>query len=450
MSNPTRSIFATLDLGTTGIKGALWGPRGGLVLNARTPAPVVQTEDTGRAWQSWHVYAQKIVAVVQSLMRAKPANTWAALGITTQRGTVLGLDADGRPCTELISWLDGSGEADRLTAHGAPANARVSSLMSIIAESLGHSAIDTSQTCPPEAHTVHRPRPTIHPPGHLLEAHPVADGPLTGIPKGLPVILAGGDKHCEMLGVMPALDPQQAALSLGTAISLGWWVPPGEKTHAEDVPAFVTPTIFDGWQQVEVGLPGGGSAFRWLQEVLRWSPETPGACFDGPPEVDWPVCVPDFWGRFGVPGARGGWVGIGPDVPPELLAWSWMEGVLWTLERAAAAHRAEPLTDVWLCGGGASWAPWSLWGPALLGGCWHQMQGDDAGLIGVARVMRMVLETGVGGDGFAKAARRYKVMSGASSTAASWSVELLAERRGRFEAAVQALSTASGAGALRG
>ena len=57
--------------------------------------------------------------------------------------------------------------------------------------------------------------PDLVPPGGRLGAISPAAAELTGIPVGLPLIAAAGDKACEVLG-SGALDPHVGAISLGT------------------------------------------------------------------------------------------------------------------------------------------------------------------------------------------------------------------------------------------
>ena len=61
--------------------------------------------------------------------------------------------------------------------------------------------------------------PELVPPGGRLGAITAAAAELTGIPVGLPMIAAAADKACEVLGA-GALDPSIGALSYGTTATL--------------------------------------------------------------------------------------------------------------------------------------------------------------------------------------------------------------------------------------
>ena len=61
--------------------------------------------------------------------------------------------------------------------------------------------------------------PELVPPGGLLGTISAAASEATGIPAGLPLIAAAGDKACEVLG-SGALEPHIGAISLGTTASI--------------------------------------------------------------------------------------------------------------------------------------------------------------------------------------------------------------------------------------
>lgn len=345
-----------LDVGTTSVKAAVWrvGPDGldGLqdlpAATARLPLPPVQH------WQGLPV--QDVEGVARVAEAALEALDLAGLDLnvafTTQRDTLLLVDAVGRPLTPLLSW--------RERRHLADAESR-QWLLSSAAPEVGDGP-DPPRPLPLEQWLLHRWRSGI---------------PVPGLRGTIPVY-AGGDKNCEYLalGATPHR-PSRAVISLGSAISLG--VAMAAKHPPVPVPGTViTPAAGSaasgaqrGAWNVETGILSGMPGLEEaaaLAGVEAWGGPIPATSEDA-----W-ICIPWFGGALDNPDARGGvWLAApsgsvrtdpsGPRAPglpgltPPRLARVWAQGV--AAELARLAPRVEQVTgvsirDVRVTGGGVA------------------------------------------------------------------------------------------------
>jgi sugar (pentulose or hexulose) kinase len=285
------------------------------------------------------------VPVVAALNRA---DLNVEVAFTTQRDTLLLVDAVGRPLTPLLSWRERRHLAD------------------------------------PEA------RRRLFPPGGCRGEEPPGDPlpleqwllmrwregiPVSGVERAR-ARYAGGDKNCEYLalGATPQ-DPSLAVVSLGSAITLG--VAMAAARAPVPVPgAVVSPAAGQGedgsagWN-VETGILSG---MQGLAEAAALAGVDPwGGALPETPETAW-VCVPWFGGALDDLDARGGvWAAARPGsvrthpsglpangpagLTPPRLARVWAQGV--AAELARLVPRVEEVTgvsirEVRVTGGGVS------------------------------------------------------------------------------------------------
>jgi sugar (pentulose or hexulose) kinase len=354
---PPLSLAVGLDIGTTSVKAALWrvGPHGldGLrdppLATARLHLPPLQR------WQGLPVQdAEETARVAEAAVAALGLAAWdravpevAALdradlnlevAFTTQRDTLLMVDALGRPLTPLLSW--------RERRHLEDAESRQQLLSSAALEQ----EAGTRDLLPLqlEQWLLHRWRTGVQVPG------------LRGTIPGY----AGGDKNCEYLalGAVPH-HPSVAVISLGSAITLGVAVSavrppvpvPGTVVSFAAGEPRDAPLAWNVETGILSGMPGLEEAAA-LAGVEVWEGPIPGT-----PEAAW-VCIPWFGGalddleaRGGVwPAVRPGSVRIEPSGPsatgglagltPPRLARVWAQGV--ATELARLAPRVEEVTGV--------------------------------------------------------------------------------------------------------
>ena len=97
-----------IDNGTQTVRALLFDPRGNLLAKERVPIEPYYSTAPGLAEQDPAVFWNALCAACQGLFKQKgvDASSIAAVSLTTQRSTVINLDADGKPLRPAIVWLD--------------------------------------------------------------------------------------------------------------------------------------------------------------------------------------------------------------------------------------------------------------------------------------------------------------------------------------------------------
>jgi len=105
-------LLLGLDVGTTATKAFLFDREGHLQAMAShaygliTPQPGWVEQDPETLWSA-------VVAVLRAVAAAlRPADRLLALAQSSQGGTTIPLDADGRPLGNALSWMDGRAQAE--------------------------------------------------------------------------------------------------------------------------------------------------------------------------------------------------------------------------------------------------------------------------------------------------------------------------------------------------
>ncbi len=360
------NTWVGVDLGTSWAKAAAWGPEGHRVAQARVPMPPVQS-----GVQDALGVREAGEAVVRALGISGPIR----LAWTTQRDTVVLVDADGVPVSPLLSWrVRGDGRwasrwADRWADRPRDPSVTTTSLEGWVAEIWREGIPGLDLTFGQCTH-------------------------------------AGGDKNCEYHGLGVGLGaPGVAGLSFGSAIAMGMAIARGGRgargaVEVEDrvgLPAGVVRSSGVGatgepvWH-LETGILSGMGGLNELLAALGfppWEGPLPELRGDRDPGLARLRCVPHFGGALDDLGARprlllvrdevgGGEVDLlaegalqgGDDLHTVALdaaevARAWVQGVVAELARlrpgleAAAGH---PLAELRVAGGGVQAGDW---GPHL-------------------------------------------------------------------------------------
>jgi sugar (pentulose or hexulose) kinase len=264
-----------VDVGTQSARALLFDPAGTLVARAKIPYAPYVAPHPGWAENDPELYWGAVGEACRALM-ADPAvhvDAIAGLALTTQRSTVIVTDRDGRPLRPAMVWLDqrrteglpriggvaglafralrvdgtvasfqAECEANWLRAHepatwaqtahylllsGFLTHRLVGRFVDADASQVGYLPFDyrrrrwaASRDWKWQAARIERDMlPDLVPTGDVLgELTPAAAAHL-GLPAGLPVIAAGADKACEVLG-SGCLAPHVGALSFGTTATI--------------------------------------------------------------------------------------------------------------------------------------------------------------------------------------------------------------------------------------
>lgn len=292
------ALLLAIDIGTTGVRAALFDPRGALVADANAsaapdaPEPGWAEADPERWWRV-------TCRLVSELANQAPLSDVAAVAVAGQAPTAVLVDDRGEVVMPAILWLDTRAHAEAralgsqayylgpklawIAKHRREALARTRFVLqshAFVAQRLtGAVATDpsTAALCAPLFDLAARTwredacaaigiSPTVLPP--VRAAHEVlgevtaAAAKATGLRAGTPVVVGGGDFAAATLGA-GVIEEGEACLMLGTAGNL--LVPrstPG--TDPRLINAHHVGT--DAWLSLGGTLSGG--AQEWLRHAL--------------------------------------------------------------------------------------------------------------------------------------------------------------------------------------
>ena len=264
-----------IDNGTQSVRALLFDPRGNLLAKERVPIEPYFSTAPGLAEQDPAVFWNALCAACKGLFKQKGVDpsSIAAVALTTQRSTVLNLDADGKPLRPAIVWLDqrrteglppvgglwgaafkvagasetvaylqAEAEANWLSTHqpemwkatrhyvflsGYLVHLLTGRFVDSVGSTVGYVPFDyKTQRWAASSDWKWQAIPLdpallveLVPQGQELGRITPRAAEETGIPIGLPLIAAAADKACEIIGA-GALDPSIACLSYGTTATI--------------------------------------------------------------------------------------------------------------------------------------------------------------------------------------------------------------------------------------
>ena len=272
---PTGDLFLAIDNGTQSVRALVFDAQGALIDRAGIPLQPPVAPRHGWAEQDPDYFWDKVCATCQTLWqqgRVKP-DELAGLAITTQRGTVVNLDAAGKPLRPAILWMDqrrteglapirglwGAGfrlrgatdlvarlqadaEANWIKVHQPDIWRKTHKFLLLsgyltyrfcghfvdsVGAQVGYLPFDYKrlawsnrwdwkwQSLPIRREQL----PDLRPPAAQLGQVTREAAAATGLPAGLPIIAGGADKACEVLGT-GALEPHVGCLSFGTSATV--------------------------------------------------------------------------------------------------------------------------------------------------------------------------------------------------------------------------------------
>ena len=104
----TRDLLLAIDNGTQSLKAMIFDPAGQLLAISKKEFSPYYSPHPGWAEQDPAVFWQALCDVCNGLWQDKAVdrNSLAGVALTTQRATVINVDAAGQPLRPAILWLD--------------------------------------------------------------------------------------------------------------------------------------------------------------------------------------------------------------------------------------------------------------------------------------------------------------------------------------------------------
>ena len=306
-----------IDCGTQSLRALVIDPTGGIVARARVPyEPYVSTRP-GWAEQDPEIWWRALGEAVRRVL-AEPTvrrDALAGVALTTQRASVVAVDAAGDPLRPAIVWLDQRrteglppiggptglafrvlGVRDTVAAFQADAEvnwirrhepdvwARTAGFLFVsgfltrrlvgrqvdsVASQVGYVPFDYKRlrwsptgdwkwTVAPVDPAM---LPELVPPGGRLGEITSTAAEATGLPVGLPLIAAAADKACEVLGA-GALAPTIGAISYGTTATFNTT----QRRYVEAIPLIPPyPAAVPGAYSLEIQVMRGFWMVEWFK-----------------------------------------------------------------------------------------------------------------------------------------------------------------------------------------
>jgi len=311
-----------IDLGTQSVRALVFDAQGNIVAKSKVPQVPYVSPHPGWAEQDPAYYWHRLCEACQTLWSSGNVAKDAIAGVTvtTQRSTVINLDAQGEPLRPAIVWLDQrrvtgepavgglwgllfrvSGMAGTVAHLQADAEANwirrhqpeiwaathkylflsgflTHRLTGRYADSIGsqvgyvpfdYKALTWSKSWDWKWQAVPmdpRVLPELVPPASQLGTVTASAAEATGIPVGLPLIAAAADKACEVIGA-GALQPHVGCLSYGTTATIN-------TTHSryhEVIPLIPPyPSAVPDRYSVEIGIYRGYWMVSWFKEEFGY------------------------------------------------------------------------------------------------------------------------------------------------------------------------------------
>ena len=327
-----KDLILAIDNGTQSLKALLFHAKGDLLFKERVPFRPYVSPYPGWAEQDPNLFWRALCQACEGLWRQEGVDREriAGVAITTQRGTVVNVDKNGRPLRPAILWLD------QRKTYGLPAVGglwgalfRVAGISRTVAYLQAEAEANWIRTHQPEiwdrthkylllsGYLTYRltgrfvdsvgcqvgyvpfdykrlkwawsrdwkwkavpvdpdQLPALIPPGGILGSITREAEKESGIPAGLPLVAAAADKACEVIG-SGSLDPSVGCISYGTTATIN-------VTHDRYLEAIRLippyPSAVQGRYSMEVQIFRGFWMVNWFKEEFGY-PECRQAELDG-------------------------------------------------------------------------------------------------------------------------------------------------------------------------
>jgi sugar (pentulose or hexulose) kinase len=333
---PESTILA-IDNGTQSVRALLFDLHGNIVAKAQVHLEAYFSTHPGWAEHDPEDYWQAVCTACQRLWQENPGvrDTVQGVAVTTQRGTMINLGADGQPLRPAITWLDqrrtntvppisllwqsafklagvshtinyfrGEAEANWIKAH-QPAiweqtrqyvmlsgylNHRLCGrFVDSVGSQVGYLPFDYKRLAWAgprdwkwQALAV-KPEwlPELVAPGTRMGAITPQAGAATGIPVGTPLLAAAADKACEVIGA-GCREPHIGCLSYGTTATINT-----TSSRYLEVTPFIPPypSAIPGAYSTEVQIFRGYWMVNWFKEQFGHPEQHQSSALGVPPEA---------------------------------------------------------------------------------------------------------------------------------------------------------------------
>ena len=313
-----KSYLLAIDNGTQSVRALLFDLQGNLVDKAQVTIDSYQSPEPGWMENDPEAFWQSLCQACQKLWASTPIakSDIAGMVITTQRGSTMALDKEGKPLRPAMIWLDQrradrtpplswwweaafaaigmrktirffqrEAEANWIAQHQPELWAKTDKFLLLsgylnyrftgrfvdsVASQVGYLPFDYKKGCWAGKHDWKWQSMPVTP--AMLPELVAAGTPIgrvsaqaahdTGIPEGLPVIAGAADKACEVIGA-GCLTPDIACLSYGTAATVNTTTP----RYLEATP-FIPPyqAAIPGHYNTEIQITRGFWMVSWFKE----------------------------------------------------------------------------------------------------------------------------------------------------------------------------------------
>jgi sugar (pentulose or hexulose) kinase len=376
VAGQSEKYLLAIDNGTQSVRAMLFDANGTLAAKSKVDIEPYTSRQPGWAEQDAEYFWSSLCTACRQLWSQEvvPRSAIGAVSVTTQRATVINVDADGEPLRPAIVWLDQREQIDLpsmgafglllgllgrkgvvdqfrtqaeaswiaaqqpdiwkkthkfLLLSGYHSYRLTGRYVDAVSSQVGYLPFDyqnlgwagkrdwTWRALPIRAGML----PELHPAGATLGHISERAERETGIPAGLPLISSGSDKACEVLG-SGALSPDTGSLSYGTTATINVTT----ARYLEPIPPYPAyPAVVPGSYNAEVSVQRGYWLVSWFarefglreRQLAVQQGTTPEALFDElltavPPGSEGLVVHPYWTAGAGAPGpeARGAIVGF--------------------------------------------------------------------------------------------------------------------------------------------
>jgi sugar (pentulose or hexulose) kinase len=293
-----KDLLLAIDNGTQSLKALIFDLQGQLLAKELVPFEPYFSEQPGWAEQDPDVFWNALCRACQGLWQQHQEYKAriAGMALTTQRGTVVNVDKNGRPMRAAMLWLD-----QRKTHELPPVSGwwglifGLAGLKKTVAYLQSEAEANWIATYQPEIwQNTHKylllsgyltyrlvgqsagwdwkwrvlssidvsMMPELMPPGQVLGTITTQAARETGIPEGLPVVAAAADKACEVIG-SGSLASNIGCLSYGTTATIN-------VTHQKYIEPIALlppyPSAVPGFYTVEVQVYRGYWMVNWFKQ----------------------------------------------------------------------------------------------------------------------------------------------------------------------------------------